>query len=864
MIIKRLLALSAIALLSMQVACGGDGEPGPKGDTGAPGTPGAPGDPGDPGDPGTQGDPGDPGISEATLSGNVTNALTGSGLDAVTIALNPDPLQAAVTTDANGDFTADLPVGVYMVSVELDQFTTQEFTVTIAAGVDVTLDVVLDPSAPVVLDVADATAAPGDAVTLPATADVFDGSSVTGWSWVQVAGPTATLSGDTTDTLTATMADAAAFKDELMLHLNPIDRVMVQGIDPLALEEGGMVAFEVTATTANGSYKTTVAVHVDMSAFAAVATGQGNVPVGQPVLMHGCTDCGGSTQTSWNWTVSNGGSFDDATAQNPSFTPATTGTYNVQETVSGKSLTVYAGTWSGGITGQDSDGLPVMQSCEGCHNGSFAPDNFTPWAASGHAEIFSANLNTSDHYGEGCFACHTVGYGTGGMDTASDYAAFVASDLLHEMAPGLWTEMLADYPESASYANIQCENCHGPNGAGSIHMDAGYTYERANFKSEVCGTCHGEPKRHARFQQWEESRHSTYDLAIDRGTNGSCGRCHAGQGFVAWLPLLAAGQSGSLPGSEIYWDADTVEPTTCAVCHDPHAQGTTSGKPNTATVRVEGDTSMLPSGFMATGVGRGALCATCHNTRNGLHNDVTFATAIMDDRAPHVAAQADVLMGENAFFVAPSQRAAHSFITDTCTNCHMSLTDPPAELSYNLGGTNHTFEASLDICSDCHGTYDGGSLQHVVESAMHELETAWKDAMLAHIQDLVADGNAITVSASHDELETVVYADFTINAGNVGNITDLQMGEIHGRSGLILTITGIDAGAPHYFRISDSEVNASGNNLINFMPGTYPMGQILTKASWNFWLLHGDGSEGVHNPSWTLDVINATKAALMP
>jgi hypothetical protein len=65
-----------------------------------------------------------------------------------------------------------------------------------------------------------------------------------------------------------------------------------------------------------------------------------------------------------------------------------------------------------------------------------------------------------------------------------------------------------------------------------------------------------------------------------------------------------------------------------------------------------------------------------------------------DDRAPHTAARTDVLKGQNASFVFVGERGKYSLITDTCTNCHMELTPPPADLSYNLGGTSHAFGAS--------------------------------------------------------------------------------------------------------------------------------------------------------------------------
>ena len=36
----------------------------------------------------------------------------------------------------------------------------------------------------------------------------------------------------------------------------------------------------------------------------------------------------------------------------------------------------------------------------------------------------------------------------------------------------------------------------------------------------------------------------------------------------------------------------------------------------------------------------------------------------------------------------------------------------------------------------------------------------------------------------------------------------------------------------------------------------------LARAGWNFFLVEGDGSDGVHNPSFVLDVISASIAAL--
>ncbi len=68
-------------------------------------------------------------------------------------------------------------------------------------------------------------------------------------------------------------------------------------------------------------------------------------------------------------------------------------------------------------------------------------------------------------------------------------------------------------------------------------------------------------------------------------------------------------------------------------------------------------------------------------------------------------------MGRNAYFVTGA-RSAHSFLADTCTTCHMELTTPPPAFSGGgQFGTNHGFLTSLNICTNCHGSYNGGTIQ---------------------------------------------------------------------------------------------------------------------------------------------------------
>ncbi len=206
----------------------------------------------------------------------------------------------------------------------------------------------------------------------------------------------------------------------------------------------------------------------------------------------------------------------------------------------------------------------------------------------------------------------------------------------------------------------------------------------------------------------------------------------AGMGWNSSGTLTSSGatviQDAAVPG--VVTKAN-VSPQTCAVCHDPHDEGTVTttapGVINDAKVRVTDNTSLLPGGFIANGVGRGAQCITCHNSRNGepvsgggnptLHEDgdtnwgTQVSTTVNGYNAPHDAAQGDVLMGRNAYYVTGA-RSKHSFLADTCATCHMELTTPPPAFSGGgQFGTNHGFLPSLDICTKCHGSFTGGTVQ---------------------------------------------------------------------------------------------------------------------------------------------------------
>jgi hypothetical protein len=715
-------------------------------------------------------------------------------------------------------------------------------------------------------------AMPLGTVTATATIDIMDGSTLEAVTWSHLSGVDAAISGADTDTVTVMLGAESEYKKELIHVLSepPIgpdqlppnvplpdgefpgglqDRFQVVGINPFSLEEAGFVVLEVEVVTSSGTYHGEAEIHTALPWH--TAAGIHNVPIGVPVLLHG------KEQEHYSWQLStpggSGASLTDALGQSPEFTPDVSGRYSVSVNDLGTggrtTLSMFAGTWKGIIEGQDSDGRPVVDSsCFGCHDDDTAPEVFTEWAQTGHAEILTNNLNTSTHYGPNCFDCHTVGFNpdadNGGIDDAPDYQAFLDSGLINNPGDN-WTAMLDEFPHAARLANIQCENCHGPQSGGG-HTNGNL---RTNLSSNVCATCHGEPLRHARFQQWQLSAHANYELAIEEGGSGNCSRCHTGNGFLTWLPVLLGDAPGDpLDSIQVTWSSDEFHPQTCQTCHDPHNIGTTSGSDPNATVRISGDTPPLIAGFTATDVGRGAICMTCHNTRRGLRNDDTFDDFYLTSeaaRAPHGGAQTDVLMGQNAYLVEVGERGYHSQLEDTCVDCHMEATPPPPDLSYNLGGTNHTFYARNDICGACHDFETADALQDEVYGDLMELQDLMEEGLFNLIDEQTEAGNVIDL----DGEATIADAE---------EIGAIEFGETRGRQAMTVTFGNGSVVGP--LRMSDIEVVPATGDPFDLYDVADP---ILIKSGWNWNLIHNDGSMGVHNSTFVEDILETSTIAII-
>ncbi|MGE5047594.1 MAG: cytochrome c3 family protein, partial [Deltaproteobacteria bacterium] len=514
--------------------------------------------------------------------------------------------------------------------------------------------------------------------------------------------------------------------------------------------------------------------------------------------------------------------------------------------------------------------------------------------------MFTRGINgaASDHYSGACLSCHTVGYDEAVSSNGFDDAASATGWSMPPMSGGNWDSLIASRPSLAKLANIQCENCHGPQDSAAHtrtwdgnQKSQPFLSPRIAYASENCATCHAAGAHHI-YSEWSTlgagglghaNRGGTSFAAGATGLNASCGRCHSAQGYTLYAGLLGQGKVAlnSIPAATLATVTPAnVEPVTCVACHDPHD----AANPN--QLRFFGDTPNLPSGFAGYGMGKGALCLTCHNSRNGVQTGSDALTWLHEDgepynggnptgySAPHQAAQGDVFAGHNAYFLGSSlpMTSMHAAVQDTCVGCHMTL-QPKGYLSHGAPArSGHLFrieEADQQaLCANCHGSaVDGAGIQGQVESQLARLAVAMGNAVKARINGF--PGGLIRVRAwdpATDLYSSTSASNLVLDV--VANpVTAVDVEEVHGQIGFVLhfatpiTVPFVDAaGNPAPSKALTSfgvQMGAIKDNQATPAP-LYTLSGNLVRAGWNYFLVEGDGSKGLHNPGFVTAVLNAT------
>ena len=226
----------------------------------------------------------------------------------------------------------------------------------------------------------------------------------------------------------------------------------------------------------------------------------------------------------------------------------------------------------------------------------------------------------------------------------------------------------------------------------------GASFGSANAQS--CADCHASTSPRHPFlgekARYEVSGHKLLGEAAYANGEG-CQVCHTNEGFVSLL------EKGTVDPKEFV--ANPSQPG-CFTCHEPHEKG---------DFRLRTVAPVTLANGKVFDVGDGNLCARCHHATAVAAQAVTAmpANKIAPFWGSHHGPQADIVEGTNAYEF-PGKTygsSAHKdVINDGCVSCHMNLPTGRAALSLEVGG--HSFQIAgkvhgvdtlnLAACNSCH------------------------------------------------------------------------------------------------------------------------------------------------------------------
>ncbi len=547
---------------------------------------------------------------------------------------------------------------------------------------------------------------------------------------------------------------------------------------------------------------------------AGTASGTYQIPTGADLYLNG----GAREEHRWTLLSKPDGSraeMIDADSRTPHFRPDVFGQYMVRYEPTRLDLNLQAGPFE-----------EVPRDCgrEGCHR---AEDQ--GWASTRHARTFRRGLEgeLGAEFSEECWSCHATGVDSGvdngGLHTTARRIGWTQP----EPHPGAFDEA----PRLIRrHGSVWCSACHGP---GRILPPQFHWEYGAKYQAGVCARCHDAvdepdaPHDSWQYREWEASAMATFVRGLagdDPALRDGCASCHSAQGFISW----------TREGAHIRPDHGTVAAITCATCHDPHD----ASRP--FSLRVH-ETVEEIAGREATGLGNGAVCATCH--RSGV------AQAERDAMAPH-APQADVLLGRGSALLREPVTGSHSRLGNSCVSCHMAR--PPAgdPLLGRAGG--HTFSVR-DLgsegpatnlagisCAPCHGTetppqaiggirdWDGDRRADDVGRELDRALAAARTALRERIAFARVHDECAEPQLARDFVERDALLVLTDGGGRLLGDCDAD-GELTGRERPV----GVDQ-----------------------------LSRALRKVVWDVALLEKDGSHGRHNPAFAFAVLRAIRREL--
>jgi len=332
-------------------------------------------------------------------------------------------------------------------------------------------------------------------------------------------------------------------------------------------------------------------------------------------------------------------------------------------------------------------------------------------------------------------------------------------------------------------------------------LSASISYAQTFAFPNDCVACHGsEPKypvRGARTQ-YLTSGHRTIGNA-SYANSDDCQGCHTNEGFIE------RAKTGKVDTKKFVRYPSEIG---CFTCHAPHDKGDFSLRRTSAVTLADGATYDR---------GKGNLCASCHQARRTAKDEVKARVIPSDSWGAHHGPQADMLLGGNAYEYPGKQysKSPHAILPQAdCVGCHMALPSGRYSLTPAIGG--HSFNVAGEV---------------------HERPTVNAAGCLS--------------SGCHTEMKQVAGKSFfdrkaAADYDGNGKVESVQE-EVQGLLDKLISPRGTGL----LQTMKNPPYDAKGNFIENKV--SYPIE--VTSALYNYKFVKEDGSRGIHNTKYAVQLL---------